>query len=185
MNICSYLQELIDEKTWSGLSSSAHLVFLYLLSYCQKSHLKLKLFEMQKKTGLSETVLKKACQELSKLDLIEMDWVSKEFSIHQDLDFNDFPAVLPPTDAGHEPSKSMVPSYKIWGKFEDEVGEEFGPVLGGALLTYYVHRWNKYLEAKHIKTGYGYQMYQDLAKKAHLSSPLAVRPEDWIVMSKG
>jgi len=198
MTLTDYLNQLIQDGTWSKLSSPAHSLFLYILAKSQGQPVRLSYSQISKATGISKGAIKGKLQELLNHNLILANQADSTYKPVADLDYSCSPLPMPPS-VDPEDGDTTVPGGEntgggLWDDIQDYLTDNLEGILAGALIAYFIKLWLEYIERQQqndpfadwpgfVQKGeldkYGLQQLEDIAKR-RFNKPLGqVTPKEW------
>lgn len=142
MTLVEYINGLIQDGTWSSLSSEAQSIFLLIHAKYKGDPIKLSYRSIQESTGVSKSIVKGKLQELADAGLIHIDPVSKRIKPTEDLSNDGLP--VPPDNPEQDNGEyvDLLAWVKQW------VDSPWGEALGGIVLFYLIKLWLDYIKTQ-------------------------------------
>lgn len=140
MKLVDYINSLIENGTWSKLSSEAQSILLLIHARYKGEPLKLSYRVIQESTGVSKSIVKSKLLELVDAGLIEIDPKTK--AIKPTVDVSDEGLPIPPGDPDQDSGEyiDLLEWVREW------VATPWGAALGGAVLYYLIKLWLEYIK---------------------------------------
>lgn len=141
MTITEYIHSLIEDGTWSKLSTESQSIFLLIHAKYKGEPIKLSYRVIQEATGVSKSIVKAKLAELVEHGLIEIDPDSKKIKPTVELSNEGLP--VPPDDPEQDSGEyvDLLKWVKEW------VATPWGEALGGIVLFYLIKLWMEYIKS--------------------------------------
>jgi len=142
VTLVEYINGLIQDGTWSSLSSEAQSIFLLIHAKYKGDPIKLSYRSIQESTGVSKSIVKAKLQELADAGLIHIDPDTRAIKPTAELSDEGLP--IPPEDPEQDSGEyvDLLRWVKEW------MSTPWGAALGGAVLFYLIKLWLEYIESQ-------------------------------------
>lgn len=146
MTITEYIHSLIEDGTWSKLSTESQSIFLLIHAKYKGEPIKLSYRVIQEATGVSKSIVKAKLAELVEHGLIEIGPDSKKITPTVELSNEGLP--VPPDDPEQDSGEyvDLLEWVREW------VATPWGQALGGIVLFYLIKLWMEYIESQVFET---------------------------------
>jgi DNA-binding Lrp family transcriptional regulator len=142
MPITKYIETLVENGTWSKLTTEAQSILLILATY-KGEPIHLSYREIQEATGVSKSIVKNRLEELIQAELIRKE--GKGYVPTAEINNTEPGLPLPPTNPEEDPGE-----YTDLMEWVEEyiIGNPLGALIGGALLYYLIKLWIEYIRTQ-------------------------------------
>jgi|GEM_PF-2020206 len=143
MPITKYIESLIEDGTWSQLTSEAQSILLLILAKYKGEPIHLSYREIQESTGVSKSIVKNRIEELTQAGLINKE--GNGYVPTAELDNSGSGLPIPPSNP--EEDSGEYTDLMEWVE-EYIIDNPLGALLGGVLLYYLIKLWMEYIRSK-------------------------------------
>jgi len=143
MSTIKYIETLVENGSWSRLTTGAQSILLLILAKYKGDPIHLSYREIQEATGVSKSIVKNRLEELTQAGLILKE--GRGYVPTAELDNSGSGLPLPPTNP--EEDSGEYTDLMEWVE-EYIIDNPLGALLGGALLYYLIKLWMEYIRSK-------------------------------------